>query len=43
MAFLLSFGLGFLAGLVYGRAKLLSMLLFLCAVFLASGLIDIYW
>ena len=43
MMFLIMFSLGFIAGLVYGRAKLLSMVLFVFAIFLASGLIHMNW
>ena len=41
MIFLLAFGLGFLAGLVYARTKMLSLLLFVVALLLAGGLINI--
>ena len=43
MALLLAIGLGFLSGLVYGRTKLLSLLLLLVALLLAGGFIHIDW
>jgi hypothetical protein len=43
MTLLLALSLGFLAGLVYGRTKLLSFLLLIVALLLAGGFISIDW
>jgi hypothetical protein len=43
MTLLLALGLGFLAGLVYARAKILSFLLLVIALLLAGGFINIDW